>query len=107
MFAKRYRLTQAAFKKYFASGRRQHSQYFTVIVAPATQLHVAAVVGKKVSKSAVVRNRLRRQIYGVMKRVIQTSHTGIVIIIAKPAYAKLSVKERRLAVEEELQKVVY
>ncbi len=98
MFAKSHRLNRIEFTKYFASGRRTQGPYFTIISTDAPALKVAAVVGKKVSKSAVDRNRFRREIYGELKRQQQAGQLGdhAYIVIAKPSLAGLS-RIKRLA----------
>ena len=51
----------------FRTGRVTRSQECSVRFAEAKQLRVAVVVSKKVSKSAVVRNRIRRRVYSFME----------------------------------------
>jgi ribonuclease P protein component len=48
---------------------------------------VSVVVGKKVAKSAVRRNALRRRVYAQLKNLIETTgYKGVLIIIVKPSY---------------------
>jgi ribonuclease P protein component len=84
MLKKRHRLTAHVFAHYFQSGKRFHGQYVTVIFTPTEQFHGAVVVGKKVSTRAVLRNRLRRRLYGIL---YQQRHTlaGVVLVLVKPA----------------------
>lgn len=91
MLPKRERLTTERFDQVFKTGKRYHSPYFQIITTPSPTFHGAVVVGKKVYKKAVDRNRLRRQLYGVLYRHQQTqTKRGIYIIIAKPAIIGLS-----------------
>jgi ribonuclease P protein component len=90
MLAKKERLTTAAFNRSFSVGRRYHFPTLTVVYDATTTRHGAVVVGKKVFKKAVDRNRLRRQLYGALYRWLkQTGTTGTYIIIAKPAIKDL------------------
>ena len=64
-FPLRIRLRQAAeYKKVFSSGRRQTDACFTVIslVSEPGAARLGMVVSKKVSKLAVQRNRIKRQV---------------------------------------------
>lgn len=104
MLKKSARLTTAAFDAAFAAGRRLHTPYFQLIYVPAASFHASAVAGKKVAKTAVGRNRLRRQMYGALYRASkQTPLPYTVILVAKPALAKLSSKAVAPAVVEVLQ----
>jgi len=60
MLKKTERLNRAAFSTYFASGKRTHGTYLTIITAPAETLLSSVVVGKKVSKKAPTRNSIKR-----------------------------------------------
>jgi len=84
------RLSRQAFSHYFASGRRYHSPLLTVIYTPELGLRGAVVVSKKVSKSAVVRNTLRRRLYAAFRTYADSSgFSGVVVVVAKPAVATL------------------
>jgi len=85
MLPKKKRLTKAQFDRFFSCGRRYHSPSIQLIHAKDPHFHGAAVVGKKVYKRAVDRNRLRRQLYDILYREHSTNLTkGVFIAIAKP-----------------------
>ncbi len=85
MLAKKKRLTTEEFNRFFASGSRAHSAHLQLIHAPSPEFHGAIVVGKKVFKTAVKRNRLRRQLYAALYRLHMAGvGTGIYIVITKP-----------------------
>jgi ribonuclease P protein component len=92
MFKKTNRLTQSEFAHYFACGKRLHTKYFTVITSPSPSQKVAVVVGKKVAKSAVQRNLLRRRVYALL-RIHCIQHSGILIVLVKPTFKTLTRKE--------------
>lgn len=85
MLAKKQRLTTEAFKRFFASGRRVHGTYVQLIYTSHDTFHGAAVVGKKVARTAVARNKLRRRIYHALYTLTRSSgRTGVYILVAKP-----------------------
>lgn len=92
MFKKSQRLTKQAFDQSFRRGKRRHTPLLQVIVdATEADFHGAVVVGKKISNKAVVRNRLRRRLYGVLYRHHQQSPLrGTWIVIVKPAAKTVS-----------------
>ena len=101
MLKKRQRLTKKAFDTSFKVGKRFHTPELQLIYDKSTPFHGAAVVGKKVYKKEVDRNRLRRQLYGVLYRQQKkTTLNGTYIIIAKPAAKALSKKQIPELVEE-------
>lgn len=104
MLKKQHRLTRKEFTIVWDTGRRHHSQYLTLVLAPSETFKAAVVVGKKVSASAVDRNRLRRQFYGVLESTIPIDHyQGTILLIAKPSLSKLSACERREIVATEIK----
>jgi len=95
MLNKRQRLTKRAFDAAFARGTRYHSPTMQLIYDNSDpEFHGAVVVGKKVYKQAVDRNRLRRRLYGALYRLHQTHQlTGTFILIAKPSAATVAPQE--------------
>ncbi len=86
MLKKRQRLTKKEFDQYFKTGQRLHSPLVQLVYAPADDFHGAVVVGKKVFKSAVRRNRLRRQIYAALYHYQQQTEVKLVLIVlVKPS----------------------
>jgi len=70
MIAKIHRFTTALFDRVFRKSKRIHINGFTFSVSPVWKgrnPRFAVVVGKKVSKKAVERNRLRRQLYEIFR----------------------------------------
>jgi len=96
MLKKHHRLTVAAFDAHFKSGKRRHGTYLQLIHSPAPVFHGAVVVGKKVYKTAVGRNRLRRQLYAVLfEYKQQKNNPGVYIALVKPAARLVPVSEVR------------
>lgn len=83
---KKERLTKKAFDRSFSIGKRHHSPTIQLIYEAGAPFHGSAVVGKKVFKNAVDRNRLRRRMYAVLYRYAKEHQLqGTYILIAKPA----------------------
>lgn len=107
MLKKIHRLTQKEFQEVWDTGKRHHNQYVTMVIAPSQTFKAAVVVGKKVSKLAVVRNHLRRQFYGVIETVVPVdSCQKNILLIIKPPLAKLPARERRELVAVEIKKLL-
>ncbi|OGG41462.1 ribonuclease P protein component [Candidatus Kaiserbacteria bacterium RIFCSPHIGHO2_01_FULL_46_22] len=100
MLNKKERLTKKEFDRFFSSGRRFHSPLFTLIHSQETSFHGAVVVGKKVFKRAVDRNRLRRRLYNILYRLSRESEqSGVYIILTKPQAGMVSFDELKKALE--------
>ncbi|OIP77873.1 MAG: hypothetical protein AUK16_01060 [Parcubacteria group bacterium CG2_30_44_11] len=103
MLKKQHRLTTAGFNEVFKVGRRLHTPYFQLIYIPSGDFHTAVVVGKKVSKTAVGRNRLRRQVYGAVYSFTQITPLAFTILmVAKPALKNIPSRAVKPAVFEAL-----
>lgn len=85
MLSKKNRLSRNEFDLFFRVGKRSRFTAFELVSAPHTGFHVAVVVPKKVASGAVVRNRVRRKIYGIVRRVgLERGARGAFILIARP-----------------------
>ncbi len=103
MLKKKERLTKKEFDRFFASGRRLHFPLFTTIFSPAPDFHAIVVVGKKVYKSAVDRNRLRRRLYNILYRLSRENELkGVYIVLTKPTAAKANFA----ALKAEMEKMI-
>lgn len=89
MFKKAERLSRSEFTDYFSHGVRKHTKHITAVVSPLKARKVAVVVGKKVAKSAVKRNRLKRRIYATLRKMLAKEYQGVIIVIVKPTFATL------------------
>lgn len=68
MLAKKFRFTAGLFDRVFRRSKKIRIDGHTFLVSDTRQQPKFAVVaGKKISKSAVKRNRLRRQLYELMR----------------------------------------
>lgn len=103
MLKKQQRLTKKEFDVYFKKGARKHADVMQLIYTPNETFHGAVVVGKKISKKAVDRNKFRRRIYAALYALTkEASLVGVYIIIAKPPIKHLSYSE----IKEQLSKLI-
>lgn len=93
MFKKSERLNRVEFSEYYKKGKRNNFDHLTLITSKISDLKVVVVVSKKVAKSAVQRNLIKRRIYARLRDLlyIQKYH-GVLIVIVKPTYATLTRK---------------
>lgn len=95
------------FEEVFKVGKRTHFPHLMVITAPADTRAVSAVVGKKVARSAVRRNTLRRRIYAVLKDVLEKNrYTDALIVITKPTFNSLTRSTAEDFVRESIEQVL-
>ena len=80
MIAREHRLTVKEFTKAFSTGKRFSGKDIQVIYTPGAELHIAVVVGTKVTKSKPIRNAVRRRVYTIM-RESHTDRTGTYIFL--------------------------
>ncbi|MCA9355116.1 ribonuclease P protein component [Candidatus Kaiserbacteria bacterium] len=93
MFKKNERLTHYEFSEHFRTGKKHHFPTMTIITKPLPTRKVAVVVGKKVAKSAVRRNTLKRRVVASLREVLVTKgYQGLVIVILKTQFNSLSRK---------------
>jgi ribonuclease P protein component len=76
------RLSVEQFNMIMEKGRTIHSPFFYLrfIKEPDTT-QISATVSKKVAKLAVERNKIRRQMYGSIKKIIKHIQNGYKIIV--------------------------
>ncbi|MEX0919418.1 MAG: ribonuclease P protein component [Parcubacteria group bacterium] len=83
MLPKSKRIPRKAFKPLLDSKRYFNSEHFSVKVADSKETKIAVSVSKKVSKSAVIRNKVRRRVYSILKDIIQIIKPNLYLIIVK------------------------
>ena len=89
MLPKSRRIPREIFKSLSRSRNSFHSQNFLLRVAPSLEARIAVSVPKKVSKKAVIRNKLRRRIYLAIRELFSTIKPGLYSVIAKPGAEKI------------------
>jgi ribonuclease P protein component len=94
MLHKTERMNRTQFSAFFASGRRVHGSYTTLLISSSDRFSCSVVVSKKVAKKAHDRNRIKRRLYAIIKTLeTERQLIGGFIILAKPAIARLTKRE--------------
>lgn len=109
MLATANRLSRAEFTTVFSRPqKRVHFPEYSLYYSPTPTFKASVVVGKKVAKLAVRRNRLRRVVYGALARYCATyvPLAGSYIIILKPAYGTLTEANQQAVIESLLAQMV-
>ncbi len=92
----KYRLSRSReIKEVFKGGKSFGSRFFQIrfIPAPSGFKRIAFVVGLKVSKRAVIRNRIKRRISEITRLNISRIKPGyFIVIMAKPRVADEELK---------------
>lgn len=74
MLPRAQRLTQSRlYEQLFRRGTRLRGKHISLLYMPASTGSIGFVITKKVSKSAVVRNRTKRRIRTIVQELLKTS----------------------------------
>jgi ribonuclease P protein component len=92
MLAKTNRLTTREFALVIGTGRELHSPFFSIKSIPGETFKFGQVASKKIWKTAVSRNRVRRRVYAAVRSVISGKKV-------KPVHCIIFVKRNLDAVE--------
>lgn len=84
MLSKNKRIPRKLFKPLLESKKYLNSQNFSLRMVSANEVRVAVSVSKKVSKKAVVRNKIRRRAYSIVREFIPQLSNKFFLLIAKP-----------------------
>ena len=104
MFSSTHRFHgRGAIKQVFRSGRILRNRLFTTKYMFNTRRRsprYAVVVSKKIAKSAVVRNRIRRRLYEALRQQLGNLYgpVDVVVIVTSVEVATISVEELTKAV---------
>lgn len=98
MLPRSKRLTTAIFDEVFTTGRTAHSALFTLRMKKTDgPSRFAISVSKKIAKSAVVRNKIRRRTYSALRAILENPKSFKcnvhVVLIAKNGSDKALVGE--------------
>lgn len=106
MIARPHRVrTDRDIKRIFRTGRKYGVSELTFFVLPnrVERPRFAVVVGGTVSKKAVVRNRLKRQVRDVLRRAVVNGAIAApqdMVVMVRPSFAALPDSKRVLFVEQ-------
>lgn len=83
MLSKKNRITRSEFEGIIKTGKRFYSPIFTLYVKKEEKIttkKIAFSVSKKICKSAVERNKLRKQGYGAMREFLNKIKPGLSLV---------------------------
>ncbi|MBX4200100.1 ribonuclease P protein component [Candidatus Parcubacteria bacterium] len=89
MLPKAKRLSRALFSKLEKSQKMANSGAFLLKTGKSEVVRVGVSVSKKVSKSAVVRNTVRRRVYSAIGPIFSKLKPGLYLLTARPGAEKL------------------
>lgn len=93
-------LKGAQFERVFASRRSRNSELFRIHYAPSDRARLGMTVSRRVSRSAVVRNRIRRQIRESFRCLRDSLASHDFVVVAKPAAARADTRSLRDALDQ-------
>lgn len=93
MLPRSKRVSIHRFLEIIKKGEVIHSSFFIMrFVKTVSKSHFAVSVPKKVAKTAVERNKIRRRVYSVLKNLIpRLKHSNDVVLIMKGGSERLSI----------------
>jgi len=95
MLNKKHRATSSHIREALSKGLTRHSENFSVRIAPSkSTTKVAIVISKKVSTTAVGRNKLRRRIREALQ-VTKCPKGSLLVLYAKKGALSLSLQDIR------------
>ncbi len=97
-----------ALRPLYQKGKSVYSPNIKLLYAPSQKhnYRVSVVVSKKVHKSAVVRNRIRRRVYEYVREYLQatTNSVDLIFIVQAPHLADIPADELQKELDSLLQK---
>jgi ribonuclease P protein component len=103
MLPKKERLSRSEFNRFIFSGKKISSPSFQLIHAKSVTFHASVVIPKKVERRAVRRNKLRRQMYDIVRRNKKGGMRGIFIFIARNGIERRSYQEIKNEIEKSIE----
>ncbi len=106
MLPAKKRLNRTEFNRFFASGRRYHHTFFTLVHTAHPTFHGSVVVSKKIAARATSRNLLRRRTYEALYALTRDeSRSGVYIIILKAGAVAAPYRGLKEALEDVLGRI--
>ena len=95
MLPKKSRIPRKLFTELLSGSRFVHSPHFTLRfkLIPNSPSKVGVSVSKKVSKSAVIRNTVRRRVYATTAPLLEGIKNHLFLFVAKPGSQNIKGKE--------------
>lgn len=111
MLSKRYRFHSRGGVRYtYKNGKTIRTASLSLVFAPNSRHHqrFAVVVSKKVLKTAVGRNRIRRRVYEAIRLELKSykAHTDCIFVVYSKDYQNLPFSEIRATVHSLLSQTM-
>lgn len=94
MLSSKQRLRAQEVRAIISTGRSARAQFISLKYLPTSpmlSLRAAVVISKKIAKDAVLRNRIRRQVYAALKQVEHIPMRGVFFVNTLPCEPRLPV----------------
>lgn len=105
MVPKKQRIDRETFDEIMKKGRIVHSGLFSLrfLKNPEKSTHFGVVVSKKIAKTAVLRNKIRRRAYSILRKTIKNPYFAI--LFAKKGVEKATFIETELDIQKLAEKL--
>ncbi len=105
MVPKKQRINRETFDEIMKKGRIVHSGLFSLRFLKNLEksTHFSVVVSKKIAKTAVLRNKIRRRIYSILRKTIKNPY--FVILFTKKGVEKAKFSEVKTEIEKIAEKL--
>lgn len=107
MIPKTSRINREDFEKIMKKGGFLNSPFFTLrfLKNPLNVTHFSVVVSKKVAKTAVSRNKIRRRTYSILKKLTKNSKNSyFTMLFSKSGVEKAEFKNLEAEIQKLLEK---
>ena len=110
MLPKNQRVPRKLFSELLLGSSYINSPLFSlrfVSSSPIKETRIGVSVSKKISKSAVVRNTVRRRVYSAASKFFKKFPNGVFLFVAKPGAEKLKGEKLMMELAKLLEKVPF
>jgi ribonuclease P protein component len=107
MLPRKQRIRKNSFRDLLGGGRSATSGPLTVRVyggLKSETAQVAVIVSKKIAKTAVLRNKMRRRVYSALRPLISTLKSNRYLVYSKKEILDISFDELKKVCKEVLSK---
>ncbi|MEX2014268.1 MAG: ribonuclease P protein component [Parcubacteria group bacterium] len=104
MLPKKSRIPRKLFKPLLGSRQFFNSEHFSLRTAESGNARLSVSVSKKVSKKAVVRNRVRRRVYSAARELMPSLPSKLFLLAAKSGALKIKGESLKLELADLLKK---
>ena len=95
MLSKKQRIPRELFTELLLRSKYANSEHFSLRYRTNTDktARFGVSVSKKVSKSAVTRNTIRRRVYSTLRSILSSFPPGLFLFVAKPKTQTLKIEK--------------